>query len=148
MGLDMYLYAEKWMTFTDARSKDEDVKKEIAKILGVKGADVESVRCLAAYWRKANSIHKWFVDNCQDGKDECQESDVSREDLVKLRDLCQKTIDSRDPKRLPTQEGLFFGSVKYDDLYFDDVRNTIELIDKALATFSKRGWHFIYRASW
>ena len=27
-----------------------------------------------AYWRKANAIHSWFVENCQDGVDECQYS--------------------------------------------------------------------------
>ena len=24
-----------------------------------------------ASWRKANAIHKWFVDNVQDGVDDC-----------------------------------------------------------------------------
>ena len=24
------------------------------------------------YWRKANAIHKWFVDNVQDGNDDCK----------------------------------------------------------------------------
>ena len=25
----------------------------------------------AGYWRKASAIHKWFVDNCQEGDDDC-----------------------------------------------------------------------------
>lgn len=42
-----------------------------------------------AYWRKANAIHKWFVDNCQKGRDECQESYVEEEQLVELLALCK-----------------------------------------------------------
>lgn len=43
-----------------------------------------------AYWRKANQIHKWFVDNVQDGNDDCGSYYVSREKLQELLDLCKK----------------------------------------------------------
>ena len=46
----------------------------------------------AAYWRKANQIHRWFVENVQDGIDECQESDVSLGQLIELRDACKKVL--------------------------------------------------------
>ena len=38
----------------------------------------------AVYWRKANQIHKWFVDNIQNGVDDCGEYYVSKENLEAL----------------------------------------------------------------
>ncbi len=46
------------------------------------------------YWRKANHIHKWFVDNVQEGNDDCGTYDVSIEQLTELRDLCKKVLDT------------------------------------------------------
>lgn len=42
------------------------------------------------YWRKANSIHKWFVDNCQDGVDDCQCYQVRKDDIETLLNLCKE----------------------------------------------------------
>lgn len=42
-----------------------------------------------AYWRKANQIHKWFVDNVQKGEDDCGYYKVSKKKLEELRDLCK-----------------------------------------------------------
>ena len=41
-----------------------------------------------AYWRKANAIHRWFVNNVQDGIDECQETIVTRNQLFTLLQIC------------------------------------------------------------
>ena len=46
------------------------------------------------YWRKANQIHKWFVDHCQDGIDDCREAYVSDEQLEELLNLCKKVKDT------------------------------------------------------
>lgn len=46
-----------------------------------------------ADWRKANHIHKWFVDNVQDGVDDCGTYEVSKEQLEELLDICKKVID-------------------------------------------------------
>ena len=46
-----------------------------------------------AYWRKANAIHRWFVDNVQDGDDDCNyHREVTKEDLESLRDTCIKVL--------------------------------------------------------
>ena len=47
-----------------------------------------------AYWRKANHIHKWFVDNIQEGIDDCRDHYVSREDIQKLVDLCKQVKET------------------------------------------------------
>jgi len=48
------------------------------------------------YWRKANHIHQWFVDNVQDGNDNCGEYSVSREKLLELLNLCETIIASAE----------------------------------------------------
>jgi hypothetical protein len=45
-----------------------------------------------AYWRKANQIHNWFVENVQDGNDDCKDYYVSRKQLEELRDTCKAVL--------------------------------------------------------
>lgn len=48
-----------------------------------------------AYWRKANAIHKWFVDNIQSGEDDCcYHREVTEQDLEKLIGICEEILDS------------------------------------------------------
>lgn len=46
----------------------------------------------AIYWRKANAVHSWFVENVQDGEDECKPHYVSFEQLTKLKQTCLDSI--------------------------------------------------------
>jgi len=46
-----------------------------------------------AYWRKANAIHGWFVENVQGGVDDCDyHREVTKKDLENLRDTCLKVL--------------------------------------------------------
>lgn len=42
------------------------------------------------YWRKANAIHRWFVDNVQGGEDDCDIYEVSKEQIEELLDICER----------------------------------------------------------
>jgi len=46
------------------------------------------------YWRKANAIHKWFVDNVQNGEDDCQRYDVTPAQLTELLVTVNTVLDS------------------------------------------------------
>ena len=47
------------------------------------------------YWRKANQIHNWFVENIQDGEDDCDyHREVTKEDLEELLDVCKRVLES------------------------------------------------------
>jgi hypothetical protein len=60
------------------------------------------------YWRKANAIHKWFVDNVQDGKDDCGTYPVEESKLKELLEVCKKV------KNLAiTQEGEIHTGTTY-----------------------------------
>ncbi len=45
------------------------------------------------YWRKANHIHDWFVNNVQDGIDDCDyHNEVTKEVLEELLDICHQVV--------------------------------------------------------
>jgi hypothetical protein len=147
MGLDMYLNAERYLwSHVDV---DTTLSENIGQLVGLPAdGRIKTITVEAGYWRKANQIHNWFVANVQEGKDECQESHVSREQLKELREVCQKVLDNNElaEQLLPTKEGFFFGGKDYDQWYFDDLKETIEVIDNALAMPEQ--WDFNYRSSW
>jgi hypothetical protein len=145
MGLDMYLKAERYLWYTEEAIGDE-VKQVFPEL--PEGAKIKSVEAEVGYWRKANSVHQWFVDNVQGGVDECQKAFVSREDIQKLRDICQRIVDdpSQGEKILPTQSGFFFGSTEYSEWYMRDITDTIAICDRALSL--PDDWELHYQSSW
>jgi len=50
-----------------------------------KDGDSYIVYTEAGYWRKANQIHNWFVEVCQDGVDECQKTMLESDQLFQLQ---------------------------------------------------------------
>ena len=130
MGLDMYLYGVK-----------QEFEKHDYNIGGYK----ESTEI--GYWRKANAIHRWFVENCQDGIDNCATYYVGYEDLKELRDLCVRVLckKERPEEILPTQEGFFFGVTDYGEDYIYDLEETIKICNWAL---SQDFDYFEYHSSW
>ena len=74
MGLDMYLhkkvYVQNWEHTPEERRSKVDVSVGGNKIDTKKA---KFVIIQAGYWRKANQIHQWFVDNVQEGVDNCSE---------------------------------------------------------------------------
>lgn len=162
MGLDMYLFCNS-RTLTnmvhEAKPYDEYV------------TDFYRTNGIVMYWRKANAIHKWFVDNVQDGKDDCGIYEVEWEQLMELRDICKRIVDEcplvdgmvkngtvfengqwRDnmesgkvmtntaiaKELLPTQDGFFFGGCDYDQWYYEDVRRTVDEIDRISSMLEDR----------
>ena len=130
MGLDMYLYGVK-----------QEFKKHDYNIGGYK----ESTEI--GYWRKANAIHRWFVENCQDGEDNCATYTVVHEELKELKRVCEEVLQRPQEAEdlLPTQSGFFFGPTEYDEWYIQDLKDTIEIIDWALTQDFD---YFEYHSSW
>ena len=46
-----------------------------------------------AYWRKPNYIHKWFINNAQNGEDNCDEYKLKKLDIKKLYNLYNKLLE-------------------------------------------------------
>jgi hypothetical protein len=141
MGLDMYLTKHTYVW--------DDNKKNL-KIEGIEGIKPKRVSHIVediGYWRKANAIHRWFVENVQDGQDNCEQAFVSTSQLAALLDLVNAVLKDHSlaPKLLPTQEGFFFGSTEYDEYYFKDLEATRTIIENAL---KEKDADIRYQSSW
>jgi hypothetical protein len=107
-----------------------------------------SVQVTCAYWRKANQIHNWFVTNIQDNVDNCREYYVSRDKLLELKTTCEKALNERNPSLLPPAEGYFFGNDDIDQYYWQDIKDTIEQLNRILALPNFNELTFSYQSSW
>ena len=150
MGLDMYLTAKRYLS----KYNPEDAKlRELVSAIdfGFSG-EVEQISFEAMYWRKANAIHRWFVNEIQDGVDNCAEYSVSEESLAKLRDICKQVLidPSKADELLPPQSGFFFGSTDVDEWYLDQLKYTVERLDVLLelSEVKDRKINFYYSSSW
>jgi len=150
MGLDMYLdkrtYVKQWEHIDEAKQ----YKVEVTRGGEPTNIDPKKVKYIieeAGYWRKANAIHKWFVDNCQDGVDDCRDAYVGFNDLQALLDLCRIVIidKSKAEQLLPSTSGFFFGNTEYDEWYYNDIQNTIEILEKAV---EDKDGEYYYSSSW
>jgi hypothetical protein len=148
MGLDMYLSAKRYLS--DYTPKEKEVAETIRNMpmFDSAGLRVKEVSCEAMYWRKANAIHGWFVDNVQGGEDNCREYWVSNEKLTQLLELCKTVIETKNPDLLAPRGGFFFGSTDVDDWYYEDLQNTVDGLEKLLGNPEMQGWSFYYQSSW
>lgn len=161
MGLDMYLSKEEYVTYL-GNDKDGNLKTVTDAVISVTRTysdgtkDTVDIKTGAwdcglvlnipiGYWRKVNAIHNWFVENCADGVDDCRPIEICGDQLIKLRNLCQEVLNNRKKAAdlLPTQKGFFFGSTEYDECYFDDLKDTIEMLKNI-----DEEAYYTYRASW
>lgn len=156
MGLDMYLYAELYVDGeyrNDAGSitiKDSENALYRGE-LTVPVKEIVSVTLRVGYWSKANAIHKWFVDNVANGVDDCRPIYFNLGTLEELKKLCLEVLSAHEKAEelLPTGGGFFFGSTDYDETYYEDLMDTVKIIDHAISMANKyKGLDFYYRASW
>jgi len=136
MGLDMYLNKK---VYVGANYEHNKVTGEINLLKDGKPIPVNMKRITyieeqVGYWRKANHIHKWFVDNVQDGVDNCGDYYVSEEQLQQLLAACKEVVNTPElaESTLPTRIGFFFGGVEYDEYYMQDCKDTIKIIEGLL----------------
>lgn len=169
MGLDMYLeirkseYRSKY-----SKNKGSRLKLEYPKDITEFIPDLTDLRISrqtnyeVGYWRKANQIHNWFMQNCarrdeyDNPIDDCRPIEITVDKLEELLDTCKKVLadHSLAGSLLPTTDGFFFGSTEYDDYYFGELEQTIEIIEPVLK-FAKHkleikdyAWEVYYQASW
>ena len=191
MGLDMYMYSAKKVKGLNAKDyeradnavsslkvqesfipkvresikgKSKQIFDELDSSVKVRGVYMSwySIFEDIGYWRKANAIHNFFVQECQNGVDECQLSIVKKTHLKDLLKRCKRAMSLKDiylndgiikdgegiETFLPTQGGFFFGGTEFNEWYFNDVEETIDLITKVLKETDFDKQVIFYRASW
>lgn len=123
MGLDMYLIRNVYIPPIDdnlisANVNDHKFDQQVG------------------YWRKANQIHNWFVKNVQDGVDDCRVYNVSKEQLRELKETCEKALEEKTEEAandfLPTAQGFYYGSADYGPGYWEDLEETVKILDSIL----------------
>ena len=165
MGLDMYLHAKKYVEKInwEKLDRDNDIGMDSPEVVNLLWADIVntagmsdvatdiygiSVEVTCAYWRKANQIHKWFVDNVQGGNDNCGEYYVSQNKLEELLALVNRALAERNPTLLSPQGGFFFGSTDIDEWYWRDLENTKTKLERIFALPQLSDLSFYYSSSW
>jgi len=157
MGLDMHLcsyhyYGGKWR---DKHHSQEghtlEISGDFPNKQGFELKDIDTIITNAGYWRKANQIHNWFVENVQEGKDDCRDYYVCKDKLQTLLDLCilteialEKGNNEEALKLLPPRKGCFFGSYEIDEWYEEDIKKTIQILEKAI----EQNGDYYYSSSW
>lgn len=193
MGLDMYLmrYNKDVLNYKEvylpkAKEKQPLIYEALKPYIVMQGTPgvytYETLYEEIGYWRKANAIHNWFVENVQHGTDDCREYEVCANQLSELRDTCLevlgetvlingtinngytmtpegKVIQHKEngkviinpevaEEKLPSTSGFFFGSTDYDEYYVEDLKSTVEIINKTLNTTNWETHAVFYRSSW
>ena len=153
MGLDMYLtrktYVKQWSHQKPEEQFEITITKGGKPYDGIDISNVTNIEEEVGYWRKANQIHRWFVENIQNGVDNCGEYSVSKGELEELRNICTEVFNdhSKAEELLPSAAGFFFGNTDYDEWYYNDVEHTIEIIDKIFSE-SDGNQDIYYSSSW
>lgn len=172
MGLDQYLYARKYVSGTNFSSDNGQFNMtpnpELDTILNsvnLARTDIDSdmpsamVSVKVYQWRKANAIHEWFVQNVQQGEDNCKDYYVDRTQLEQLLATLGQALDIQrglsngDPDItiediLPTQSGFFFGSTEYDEWYWQYIEESYDAINNILNNHKLDEFDFEYSSSW
>lgn len=133
MGLDMYLHGEKFY-WTDRENPQNNLRED--------GLRVREKTLDLGYWRKHPDLHGYIVNSLADGVDECQQIDMTEEDIA-------ATIEAIKAGHLPKTEGFFFGASTNDP---DQQEEAVAIFTQALKWLVTKenlvSRSVYYRASW
>jgi hypothetical protein len=167
MGLDMYLEARKYVSrhdyvrelneFVDNPQHEELIQNSFPDHIDKFAESVGgTVSISVAQWRKANAVHQWFVDNVQEGEDDCGEHYVSPHKIGELADLIDQIFEAPEGEErdqlaeelLPTADGCFFGSQEYNEYYYEHLEYTRDMIRHLQQIEDFESLSFYYSSSW
>lgn len=152
MDLDMYLY---YKIFVFGKYGTENKIYEIPSGTHLSGnkpkveiqlRDISSIDLELGYWRKNVRIHKWFINNCAEGVDDCKEFYVKTEKLVELKNICERIVggDKEAFELLPEIDE----QISFEEIDLKGIAYTAEILDVALKKVVGIEGAFFYRASW
>lgn len=163
MGLDMYLTKRTYIGayYNDEVKGDLNITKNDFPV-NVKFNRLESIIERVGYWRKANQIHGWFVENVQDGVDDCRDYLVTQQKLEALLADIDTVLNAKGTPleeevvegTMPSTSGCFFGSTEIDEWYWEELETTKEMITKILAEIQEDATNpsmwadYYYQSSW
>lgn len=158
MGLDQYLTAHKLICGYTHHSEagEREAYLKLLESVGLQESDVSldtphlSVSVTVAYWRKAHTVHAWFVSNVQDGVDDCRSSYASRKFLEFAVEHCRKVLKAEKPGSVISTEKDDYSINTTIGIGRDleELHMTKDMLEPVLNNPKFKGWNFEYRASW
>jgi hypothetical protein len=143
MGLDMTLYVK---TFTkrinDKREQVSivNIARELKNTSHIKIERIAFIIEEVGIWKDVYHIHNWFVENVQDGIDNCADYYVNENQLKDLLNTCKEVLN--DHSKAPVLLPFYDDEGEYDEFYFEEIKETISIIENIFSEFSVNG-HFI-----
>ena len=131
MGLDINVTKiSKSMVKTNTNSW-KDYEKLIDELNDI---DCENFEFLA-YFRKVNFLFEFFSGSLNE---EETTAVITRGEMEELIEKCEFVLNNRDKASeiLPTCDGFFFGSLDYDDYYFESVAKVLLSFQVILENYS------------
>jgi hypothetical protein len=154
MGLDMFIYRRNRGEEVAYWRKANAILKWIEN--NVVDEDEELENCKEYYLTKENLIA--LKEACLKGLSKpeleyksipCKEYDYDTEKYVTRNRMYKVLKDSSLAEELlPTQAGFFYGSTIYDQRYLDDLKLTVDQIDKILETTDFDNQELAFHAWW
>jgi hypothetical protein len=124
MGLDMFLskkhYVKNWNHMKPEELHKIAVKKNNKVVPHINPKKITYIVEEVAYWRKANAIHDWFVQNCQEGIDDCKEYWVTKLQLQELYDACVLVRDNCQLTEGKVKNGYGFNEDGEKEQFIED----------------------------
>lgn len=122
-----------------------------------KGVDLKQLRLkpwavaseVMGRFKKANQIHRWFLENIQNGVDDGRFYVVEEDQFKKLYKLCT-TVDSNPAQAeelLPTLKGFDIGSAKYDAVYYENLSKVLIILGHINNSFDFEKNELVYSSS-
>ena len=99
------------------------------------------------YFRKFNALLNWVSTHVKNVEN-CEEVLLTREHLETLKATLQNLNQDNCHELLPTQDGFFFGSLEYDDNYWEDVNELRPLLDNLLTETNFESERLFFWAWW
>jgi len=137
MGLDMYLekrtYVKRW------KHQKADERTYVRVQVGGKAHPTIQPKRVSyiieevGYWRKANAIHNWFIENCADGVDNGRDVYVDKSQLEVLLELVTEVLDKVVLKKGMIENGQRLTGGEWEPileegLYIDNIDVARELL--------------------
>jgi len=169
MGLDMYLYGERYISSYHGN----DVTKQSTALTAVldamdllndDGVSKDhiygfSAKVTLGYWRKAWPIHRWFVENVQNGNDDCGEYRVQDDVLKELLANCKAVLSAKDDPEIAhdtawayippsdNYESEILQNKEEEEYYYYHIQRTATILTHLL-TEKFEDYDFYYSSSW
>ena len=173
MGLDMYLYVERSCSYDDAKKTVIGAPDRLQKIADIgesgyypasspKKVPLDIIqRYGIAYWRKAYTIHNYFVDTAACGDEEATLNyvPVDLSVLEQLQSKCKEILAEDKSTHVYASEYLPDDDGKYGSYYYNQITYTLKILEELIPYYKecieedeKNGWNYhttvMYSANW